>query len=138
LFGLGGACLAFAAFALIAGLSTLRPEEPVNELASILLLGAGFGLSGALMLMAGVLEVVCIGPTAIEARNWFGRWGLIEWESIERVRFSPVSGYLTLHGRHGARVRVSALLKGSGAFIVSLRSRMDLAVDLHALDAFDW
>ncbi len=95
-----------------------------------------FGGLGVWCLAAARREVVRLLPDGIEARASLEREPTsLRWNEIQAVRFSRLTGYLTLVGRD-RRVRVSAMLTGSGELADLVARRVPTAEAQAAVHGF--
>ena len=59
----------------------------------------------------------------IEVRNALGKTKTINWNDVQKAKFNPTSGLLTLSDSNGIKVRIHQHLVGLGKFITCLESR---------------
>ena len=107
--------VSIAAGITIAGASAFSfGVQSASDVLGLLGVLALFGGIGLLLLVAHRHEWVRVTTEGLEGRALFAfRTVRVAWEEVDRVRFSGLSGYLTVVARDGRRVRASAMMVGA-------------------------
>ena len=90
--------------------------------------------AGAMLVSLEVQSSAWFDSGAVGTRSvWRGHQEL-RWCDVARVSFSPASGWITLRGRDGTKLRISHLLQGADVFANTLESAVPSTNTKRAVD----
>lgn len=110
------------ALALTAGFR--EPNDPYYFAA----LAAFFPLMGGWCLAEARKRRVVVSETGVVAHSPWGRPRRVDWSDVATVQFGNLSGYVTLVGRSGERVKVSIMLRGIAQLADAVRRHVPPAL----------
>jgi hypothetical protein len=131
--GIGAACVLLAlAFVAIGVVSHPKPDERGIWLALI----GTFGISGLWLLLVAMRYRLDVGPAGLRQEAFARAPVTLAWSDVRAVRFSSVSGYVTLEGAT-ARVRASVMLRGIDGLWEAIAAQLPRAMWAEGRAQFD-